>query len=147
MEILIEDNEYFSKLIDQRLFDFNSQSGKTPYFTKRDNPDEGRKIGFYCTVDGKLIGGANTYLTHDWLYLDELFIEATYRRTGLGTQIMETIEAYARQHQLVGIYVETHEFQARGFYEKNDFVCLGELPNFPRGNKMYILTKVFEKVE
>ncbi len=145
MKIQIEKNDKWRDEIDQKLHDFNTKNGKSRYFTVRKNPDEGREIGFYLLQDSLLIGGATAIFRHDWLFVDELFVDESFRGQKLGSSILTVAEDFARQNHLVGLYLETHEFQARGFYEKNGFTCIGELPDFPRGDCLFFMRKILSQ--
>jgi len=43
-------------------------------------------------------------------------------------------------------WLDTFEFQARGFYERLGYSCFGELPNYPVGFSRYFLKKTLAEV-
>jgi hypothetical protein len=38
-------------------------------------------------------------------------------------------------------WLDTHEFQARAFYERLGYTCFGELPNYPIGFSRFFMKK------
>ena len=46
---------------------------------------------------------------------------------------MQLAEREAVQRGCHGAWLDTFEFQARGFYERLGYTCFGELPNYPAG--------------
>ena len=80
-------------------------------------------------------------MTHSWLHVEELLVEEKFRGRHLGSQILSAVEDYAKTQDLVGILLETHEFQALTFYQKIGFEIAGKIPDFPPGNSFYTLIK------
>ena len=52
-------------------------------------------------------------------------------------------ERIARANGCVGIWLDTYEFQARGFYEKLGFEVFGSLKDHPVGHRRFFLRKRF----
>ncbi|HUH77635.1 MAG TPA: GNAT family N-acetyltransferase [Devosia sp.] len=90
---------------------------------------------------GNTIGGLSGAAFYDWLFIEYLIIPEDLRGQDLGTRLMAEAEAYARAHQLAGIWLDTFSFQARPFYEKLGFTLAGQIDNFPRGGARYFLSK------
>jgi ribosomal protein S18 acetylase RimI-like enzyme len=98
---------------------------------------------FLVTVrdkDGRILGGAkcNTgegMLFTQWLWIDEA------ARGGTGRGVMAMAEAHAMSLGCTIAYLDTFNFQARGFYEKLGYTVFGTLP-FPRdGIVRYYMSK------
>ncbi len=98
---------------------------------------------FYAFDDDKLIGGAIGYIKYNWYYLDLLFIEEIYRKNGIGSKLLKQIEDFAKKENLTGVRLETWDFQAKGFYEKNGYKVFGEIKNCPPEITEYHLKKEF----
>lgn len=64
---------------------------------------------------------------YKWYFLDLLYIDEKYRGQDIRTKLLEQIEEFARKENLIGIRMETWNFQARGFYEKNSYSVFGEI--------------------
>jgi N-acetylglutamate synthase-like GNAT family acetyltransferase len=70
-----------------------------------------------------------------------MVIQAEYREQGYGRQLLEQLEAAAREQGAQNAYLDTFSFQALEFYQKQGYQVFGELQNFPQGNQRYYLTK------
>lgn len=90
---------------------------------------------------GETMGGLTGNLLWDWLFIELLHIPEALRGQGFGTALMARAEDFARQRGLVGIWLDTFEFQARPFYEKLGYEVFGQIDDFPRGSTRYFLRK------
>lgn len=88
-------------------------------------------------VLGGVIGG--TYW--QWLHVQSLWVDGSLRGEGFGRDLLLTAEREALRRGCIGAYVNTHDFQALGFYEKLGYVIAGELADFPPGHRRYMLQK------
>lgn len=90
---------------------------------------------------GQVVGGAWGYTGFQWLFIQLLVVPAQARGQGLGTQVMQRAEAEAIARGCVGAWLDTFEFQARGFYEKLGYQCFGQIDGYPPGYARYFLKK------
>ncbi len=88
-----------------------------------------------------ILGGLTGASSHDWLFIKLLFIPESLRGQNLGTKLMAQAESIARARNLTGIWLDTFEFQARAFYEKQGFTLFATLPDHPKGHNRYFLQK------
>lgn len=72
-----------------------------------------------------------------WLNIDILFVEAAQRNSGFGRALVQRAIEIARARGCIGAMLDTFDFQARGFYEKQGFSVFGELANMPPGHVRY----------
>jgi GNAT superfamily N-acetyltransferase len=106
-----------------------------------------REAGYYPFVlhivddAGKPVGGATGHGSFDWLFLELLFVPKHMQGRGVGTKLMAEVEAFARRHKLVGIWLDTFSFQARPFYEKLGFTVIGTIDNHPIGGQRFFMQK------
>lgn len=63
------------------------------------------------------------------------------RGTGVGTQLMRMAEDEARSRSCVGVWLDTHTFQARPFYERLGYSVFADLPDFPPGHTRFYMMK------
>ncbi|HSX20205.1 MAG TPA: GNAT family N-acetyltransferase [Gammaproteobacteria bacterium] len=92
--------------------------------------------GLVGGVYGKLILG-------NCLSVDVLWVDPAHRERDYGTILMEAIENGARSLGSRLSIVDTFEFQALNFYEKNGYQQFGVLDDCPcPGNKRFYLKKV-----
>lgn len=145
MNIEISNNNENYQYVSKGLHIYNNEHGNTQYFKNRDEkPKEKEVFGFYAFEDGEIIGGMVVYEEFQWLYIQKTFISDKYRGKNIGSAIFKRLEEYAKQRNLVGIRVETLDFQAKGFYEKVGCKLLYELKDCPRGNIEYGFVKYIE---
>jgi GNAT superfamily N-acetyltransferase len=91
---------------------------------------------------GAVVGGLWGHTGYDWLFVQLLFVPAELRGRRLGTELMQLAEREAIQRGCHGAWLDTFEFQARGFYERLGYECFGELPEYPKGFSRYFMKKV-----
>jgi GNAT superfamily N-acetyltransferase len=78
--------------------------------------------------DGGFLGGLCGVVLQRWLYVRLLAVTPQARTLGVGRALMAGAEAEARRRGLVGVYLDTYDFQAPGFYEKLGYREFGRLP-------------------
>jgi len=100
-------------------------------------------VNFLAFNDGKLIGGAIGFIEYNWYFLDLLYIDEVYRGQAIGTRLIEEIEKFSKNENLTGVRMETWNFQAKGFYEKNSYNVFAQMEDCPPGTVDYFLKKVF----
>ena len=100
-----------------------------------------KNCNFLAFDDDKLIGGAIGFVQYNWYFLDLLYIDEEYRGQDIGTNLIKQIEAFAKKENLTGVRMETWDFQAREFYEKNGYVVYAEIKDCPPGTIDYFLKK------
>ncbi len=142
-----ENDIKFKKIIDTRLRKNNIE--KCSWF--KDNISEDINISsvknnnFLAFDNDKLIGGAIGFVEYNWYFLDLLYIDEEYRNRNIGTNLIKEIEKFALEEHLTGVRMETWNFQAKGFYEKNGYSVFGEIKDCPPGTIDYHLKKEFKQ--
>lgn len=78
---------------------------------------------FIREVDNEIIAGCNGSLIYGTIYTDQLWVNPTYRRQGLGQSLMEKVHILGIENGCTLATVCTMDFQdAIGFYEKLGYV-------------------------
>lgn len=95
-------------------------------------------------ADDELVGGLAGQYGLGWLHVDMLAVAPERRRTGIGMQLLEQAEHWARQRGALGVHLETIEFQALGFYERLGYRTFGQQADNPPGYTRYYLEKRFD---
>ncbi len=70
-----------------------------------------------------------------------LWVDAKYRKQGLGSQLLETVEKIAAERGCTLIHLDTFDFQAKDFYVKQGYKVFGILNDSPEGHCRYYLSK------
>jgi GNAT superfamily N-acetyltransferase len=91
--------------------------------------------------DGSVIGGIHGEMYWDWLHIDTLWVDDKYRERGIGTGLLEQIEAAAISKGFLGSHLETTNFQAIDFYLKKGYEIFGKLEGKPAGSTWYFIQK------
>ena len=84
--------------------------------------------------NGVLRGVVTADILWDWVYIDELWVDPGFRGAGLGRQLMQHAEAFARSRRLQGIWLWTQSWQAEGFYRELGYSEFARFENFPVGH-------------
>jgi GNAT superfamily N-acetyltransferase len=92
-------------------------------------------------ASGETIGGLWGRAAYNWLHIDLLFIPEQLRGEGLGTRLVRQAEEIGIEGGLIGVWVDTFEFQAPGFNQKLGYEVFGVLPDHPRGRHHFFLHK------
>lgn len=95
--------------------------------------------------DGATIGGLWGYTWARWLFIELLVVPEAMRGAGVGTQLMRLAEEEAQRRDCVGIWLDTHTFQARPFYERLGFSAFATLDDYPPGHKRFYMMKRLDK--
>jgi len=105
-------------------------------------PRDGRDIGVVLRDEnGDVVGGVRAYKVWDRLKIDAFWIREELRRNGWGTQLLDRVENIARDLGCRNSILDTFDFEARGFYERNGYVVYGETKDFPEGHSQFHLKK------
>lgn len=91
--------------------------------------------------DGRVIGGLLAEVNLGWAFVAALWVDASARGTGIGSELVRSAESEARRRGCVGIYLDTYSFQARPFYEGLGYRLFGQLEDCPPGGSKYYLYK------
>jgi len=92
---------------------------------------------------GSVLGGFWGTTAYGWLFAQWLVVPEPLRGTGLSRTMMDLAERESIERGCVAAWLDTFEFQARGFYEKLGYVCFGELENYPSGFSRFFMKKRF----
>ncbi|WP_329399601.1 GNAT family N-acetyltransferase [Streptomyces melanogenes] len=130
-------------LLGQRLKDTNTERSSA-LRALRGGPGEKEVPLHVWALDGKggLAGGLTGRVWATWLHVDLLWVDAAHRGAGLGAELLARAEESARtEHACAWSRLETWDFQAPGFYRKQGYEVVGEVPEYPPGVTEFILTK------
>lgn len=104
-----------------------------------DNAPPLRKFGVFLLKNGHVRGGlfggieiAKAFIPHS--YINQFWIDASVRGTGLGTKIMNIAFDHSKQKGAHVVELGTTDFHAPLFYEKMGFVRICTVPKIIRTN-------------
>lgn len=133
------ENGLFEKQLDD-LLDEHAEANGTPF-----NP---QSVGFVArNGEGTVVGGLYGWAQLGWYFVKLLALAPEARKTGAGGRLLADAEAHARGEGLVGVYLDTYEFQAPGFYEKMGYREFGRLPAAGGHPQRIWYAKIFDGTE
>ena len=114
-------------------------ASQVPFTQPEPIVDMSRKI---VDESGKIIAGCSACM-YGWniLYIELLWVDKAWRRQGVGLSLLRAVEDEARRQGAYLAHLDTFDFQARGFYEKQGYTLFGTLDDAPRGHRRYYLQK------
>ncbi len=123
--------------IEKQLMEYNSQ--KTNLL-----PDEVFEGIYRCVKSGgKIIGGISGDIElESALHIKILWIDYDNRGKKIGTMLLRDLEKIAIDRGAQFAYLETFDFQAKGFYMKNGYEVFSCL-EYSTGNVIYFMKKQF----
>jgi GNAT superfamily N-acetyltransferase len=90
---------------------------------------------------GVVRGGLTGRIRWEWLYIEKFWLPASLREQGLGSRLLREAEAFALERGCRGAYIDTFEYQALPFYQKQGYELFGVLEDYPPGYRQYYLRK------
>ncbi|MFJ5733530.1 GNAT family N-acetyltransferase [Streptomyces paradoxus] len=111
----------------------------------RGTPDE-RDVPLHVWAvndsDDGLAGGLVGHTWATWLHVTYLWVDERHRGRGLGARLLAQAEHIATtSRRCRAARLETWDFQAPRFYEKQGYEVVSVIPDYPPGITEYALTK------
>lgn len=120
IELLEEDDALLTGAVDAILDEAAKSQG---------HPFEARKVQLRALdTEGSFVGGLIGAYLQRWFFVKLLAVAPEARGRGIGAQLLARAEALALENGLVGIYLDTFEFQAPRFYLREGYREIGRLP-------------------
>jgi len=95
---------------------------------------------FMRNRENKVVGGILSFTLGDWLHIDILWVEESFRNKGNGTELLKMAENEAIKRGCKLADLDTNSSQAK-FYEKNGYTIFATLENCPDGITKYFMKK------
>ena len=96
---------------------------------------------FLHDEDNQVKGGITSSVFGGWVYVEMLWVTASLRGQGYGSQLLARLEDEARQLGCRHAHLDTFSFEARPFYEKAGYQVYAELQDYPPGHSKIYLKK------
>ena len=124
--------------IDSTLGDFNKT--QVQYTSKMDFIP----LNYHIKDDkGKIIAGINAFSCWQMVYISEFWVDAVYRKQGIGSCLINKIEEEAKSKGATASHADTFDWQAKDFYLKHGYEIFGTIENCPPGHRRFFLKKHF----
>lgn len=92
--------------------------------------------------DGNTVGGLWGKTSYDWLVVELFVVPEQFRGQNLGSDILSRAEQIAHERGCIGVWLDTYEFQALGFYRKLGYELFGTVDDHPRGSRRFFVKKL-----
>jgi len=125
------------RIIDHGLSEYNQ--------SVQPDPDAAPLVLAIRSDDDRTVAGVTGRSAYGWMRVDVIWVGQSHRGKGLGQLLMSNVEQIARVRQCIGVHLDTHGFQAPGFYTRLGYEVFGELSDYPQGEKHYYFRKMLEK--
>lgn len=105
-------------------------------------PVRGQEFTCFAYTDSeKKEGGLYAELWGEWLLVKYLWVEPNAKGKGLGRKLLTEAEEFAKQQGCHSVFLDTYDFQAKPFYEKQGYQVQMVLAPYPIAGARYYLTK------
>lgn len=128
----------FITTVPQETKDFMKHEFREDHYNK--TGIETDKFALQVTKNDTIIAVAKGAIFDKDLFISEFIVAKTYRKNGIGKELIIRINEYAKQKDCKNIWVDTMEYQAPEFYLKNGFIEKGRIENY-RGKHARIFFK------
>ena len=93
---------------------------------------ESEPLNLYVEDDsGELMAGLVAETFGNWLEIEYLFVKEDLRGQGIGSQLLQQAESEAKKRNCRYVFVNTYQFQAPAFYEKQGYKEIFTLKDYP----------------
>jgi ribosomal protein S18 acetylase RimI-like enzyme len=120
-------------VLDERLYEFNAAASGV---------HDGRLLAIFVREDdGTIVAGMHGWTWGGTGFVQAIWIHEKLRGRGLGARVLAAAEAEAVRRGCHQMHLDTHGYQAPGFYWRQGYDVIGELPGWPGDNVRIFLRK------
>jgi GNAT superfamily N-acetyltransferase len=97
---------------------------------------------FMRNEQDQLVAGIWGYINWNWLFIGLFWVSEPLRGQGHGTNLINQIEAIAKERGCKYAHLDTFSYQARPFYERLGYELFATLDDYLPGHQRFFLKKV-----
>ena len=127
------DNSVISSVIKKGIIDYNA-----PFFGS--NPSKPFTI-YIKNLNSEVIAGITGFYKGKYVRVDLFWVHNEFRHQGLGKKLSVKLEEFSKTKGCSYIQLDTFDFQARPFYEKLGFECIGTIPKWVEDRDCHFMRK------
>ncbi len=94
-----------------------------------------------------IVGGLLGETFWGWLHIGILWMSEDLRGKGYGRDMLASAEKEAIKRGATAAFLDTMDWQAREFYQKQGYTIYGQLDDFPVGHTRFYLKKSLQTTE
>ena len=103
---------------------------------------ESEPLNLYVEDDkGELMAGLVAETFGNWLEIEYLFVKEEFRGQGIGSQLLRQAESEAKKKNCRYAFVNTYQFQAPTFYQKQGYKEVFTLKDYPYAGQRHYYQK------
>ena len=103
---------------------------------------ESESLNLYVEDDsGELMAGLIAETFGNWLEIEYLFVKEDLRGQGIGSQLLQQAESEAKKRNCRYVFVNTYQFQAPAFYQKQGYKEVFTLKYYPYDGQRHYYQK------
>jgi len=102
---------------------------------------------FARSADGAVIGRCGDAHGGEACGIQQVWVNAAWRRRGLGSELLTLLEMAARERRITEFYLDTFSFKAPALHQRAGFKVAFEIGGFPDGivKYKYLMRKTLNK--
>jgi GNAT superfamily N-acetyltransferase len=96
---------------------------------------------FIRDAGGQVIAGLDGWTWAGTGFVKTLWVREDLRSQGIGPRLLEAAEREAARRGCREMHLDTHVYQAPGFYRRRGYEVIGDLPGWPAGSRRLFFRK------
>lgn len=137
IEVRTGDAPEIEAALAKRIYEYNAAA--TGYY-------DGESFTAVCRSEsGELEAGISGYTWGGCCYVAYLWVADELRGKGIGTDLLDAVERYARGRGCLVAFVSTHSFQAPAFYARGGYEEVARVNDHPVGHASLFYAKRLTK--
>lgn len=102
-----------------------------------------KECTFLAKENGEVVGYISLVIDTGVAQIEPLMVKKEMRGQGIGAMLLLKAEAYAKDHHVHKIWLETgSEWSAKSFYEKHGYQIRSLLPHHTHGQEFVLMDKM-----
>ena len=133
IEVHLDESGEIDRFLGDRIYEFNARA------TSRDDGEL-----FAATrrdAAGTIVAGISGYTWAGCCYVAHLWVSEPLRAQGVGSALLQAAEDHAKAKGCAIVLLDSHSFQASGFYEKHGYLRQAEIKDHPVGHSRIVFAK------
>ncbi|TCD46222.1 GNAT family N-acetyltransferase [Streptococcus sp. X16XC17] len=100
-------------------------------FGKENDPDASESFTIIMKSGEQNIAAMSCHRLYQTLKIVDFAVDSDFQRQGVGTKMIEFIQRFALEKEILTVILTTRSYQAKDFYLKHGFEIYGQLVDVP----------------